>query len=155
MSFSLYSPVFMNSERMAVRYTADGSNLSPPLRWCDVPEGTQSFALVCDDPDAGDGPMVHWVLYDIPAEVHAIDGNLPAQQIVLQKAKHGRNDFGTIGYSGPAPPPGSLHRYFFKLYALEDESQLEPGATCTDLTAAIEYQILGQARLMVLYERIE
>lgn len=153
MSFCLYSPVFMNSERMAARYTQDGANMSPPLHWCDVPEWTESFALVCDDPDGPDGVCVHWLLYDIPPRVRTLDQNLPAQAIVMGCAKQGLNDFGTIGYAGPAPPPGSLHRYFFKLYAIDSALSLSPGSRAEAIQEAIDGHVLGQARLMVLYER--
>src|SRR6516164_7719219 len=101
------------------KYTADGADVSPPLQWQGTPPTAKSFALICDDPDAPRGTWVHWVLFNLPAEQRQLEEATPGVEVLASGAKHGKNDFGKIGYGGPAPPPGKPHRYFFKLYALD------------------------------------
>ena len=120
---------FADGALIPKQYTGDGNNLSPPLRWSDTPDKTKSFALICDDPNASRDTWVHWVIYNIPADVRSLSEGIPNREMLDNGAKQGKNDFGTVGYGGPAPPPGPPHRYFFKLYALDTMLDLPPGAT--------------------------
>jgi Raf kinase inhibitor-like YbhB/YbcL family protein len=153
MTFTLKSSAFTNGAVIPVEHTGDGVDVSPPLEWSGVPQGTVAFVLICDDPDAPAGTWVHWVLYDIPATITKLDKNVPKDKIVLSSAKHGVNDFGRIGYNGPAPPRGKPHRYFFKLYAVSKLTGLPPGATKQQVLDAIKGNILAECSLMGTYQR--
>src|SRR4029077_19856078 len=100
-----------------LKYTAAGADLSPPLRWTNPPEGTKSFALTMDDHE--DRIWVHWVLHGIAATVRELPEGVPRQEALPGVGSQGLNDFGEVGYSGPCPPPGPAHLYFFRLYALD------------------------------------
>ena len=126
---------------------------SPPLHWSEPPEGTQSLALICDDPDAPVGTWVHWVLFNLPAETRELEEGLPTTETLSNGAKQGKNDFGKIGYGGPAPPKGKPHRYFFKLYALDKAVDLSPGATKAKLVEAMKGHILAEGQLVGKYGR--
>jgi Raf kinase inhibitor-like YbhB/YbcL family protein len=149
----LTSAAFKEGETIPSMYTGDGEDVSPPLQWNDVPEGTCSFALIADDPDAPRGTWVHWVLFNVPADARSLPGRVPTERDVLQGARQGTNDFRKIGYGGPAPPPGKPHRYFFKLYALDNAVTLPAGASKQQLLKAIEGHVLGEGQLMVRYGR--
>jgi Raf kinase inhibitor-like YbhB/YbcL family protein len=118
-----------------------------------VPDGAKSLALICDDPDAPMGTWVHWVIYDMPVSVSGLPEGVPKTETSLGGAKQGTTDFKRIGYGGPCPPPGKPHRYFFKLYALDSTSGLEPGAKKAELLRAIEGHVLAEGRLMGTYGR--
>ena len=152
MEMELVSTAFENEEMIPSRYTSDGLNHSPPLSWSGLPEGTVTMALICDDPDAPIGTFVHWVLYDLPASVTELPEGLPPDKVLDNGAKQGTNGFLKIGYRGPSPPSGT-HRYYFKLYALDCELGLKPGATKKQLLQATEGHILAQAQLMGRYKR--
>lgn len=152
MSFTLTSSAFKEGEMIPMKYTCDGADVSPPLAWSDPPEGTGSFALISDDPDAPVGTWVHWVMYNIPADVSELPEGVPADKELKSGAVQGVNDFRKFGYGGPCPP-GGTHRYFFKLYALGTELNLNPGATKADVEEAVRGHILGEARLMGRYSR--
>jgi len=149
----LSSPSFDQGGAIPVKHTCDGEDISPPLAWSGVPEGAKSLALICDDPDAPMKTWVHWVIYDIPADTTSLPENLPKSETVLGSAKQGKNDFGRTGYGGPCPPPGKPHRYYFKLYALDTELGLKPGATKRELLRAMEGHVLGEGQLMGTYKR--
>ncbi len=153
MTIELTSPAFGDGEAIPGRYTADGDDVSPPLRWGEPPAGTRYFALVCDDPDAPRRTWVHWVLYDLPADARGLDEAVPAEATLPNGARQGKNDFRKVGYGGPAPPPGKPHRYFFKLYALDAPSGLSPSATKAQLLAAVEGHVLGEGQLVGRYGR--
>lgn len=153
MTFQLSSKAFANQAPIPVRYTGQGPDVSPPLEWVNTPEKTVAFALVCDDPDAPAGDWVHWLLYDIPAAVRSLAESLPRSPKVLGSAKQGLTDFGHIGYNGPMPPPGKVHRYSFRLYALDAATGLDSGATKTQLLRAMQGHILGVAELVGTYRR--
>lgn len=147
--FGLTSPAFGEGQVVPVRYTADGPDLSPPLRIQDPPEGTVSFALIMDDPDAPMGTWVHWVAWNIPGTASAIpEGGLP------EGAVEGTNSWGRTGYGGPSPPRGTgVHRYVFTLYALDTTLDLPPSTDKAGLLAAIKGHVLGEARLVGTYTR--
>ena len=146
--FTLTSPDFGTDEPIPRKLTCDGANHSPKLDWIHAPEGTRSFALIVDDPDAPKGTFTHWVLFDIPADIN----HIPAGESI---GISGRNDFQHEGYGGPCPPPNhGEHRYFFKLFALDVESlDLKLGARRSEVEQAMEGHILGQTQLMGRYER--
>jgi len=147
---SISSPAFTAGENIPVEFTGDGDNFAPPLAWKNAPDGTKAFALVCDDPDAPMGTWVHWVLYDLPADMTALD---ISQAALPDGAKEGLNDFHEEGYGGPAPPPGPAHRYFFRLYALSAPTGLAAGATREQLQAAMDGHILAETQMMGTYQR--
>jgi len=153
MPLELKSPDFSSGESIPKQLTCDGADISPALAWNDPPGGTQSFALIADDPDAPVGTWVHWVLFDLPANARALPQNVPKQEQLADGSRQGRNDFRKIGYGGPCPPPGKPHRYFFKLYALDMKLNLKPGATKKDVERAMQGHILAQGEWMGRYAR--
>jgi Raf kinase inhibitor-like YbhB/YbcL family protein len=152
MPFEITSSAFAPQASIPQKYTCDGQDVSPPLSWSDPPQGTESFALICDDPDAPVGTWVHWVLFNIPADRRALSENIPPQDQLSDGSLHGRNGWRRRDYGGPCPPSGT-HRYFFKLYALDTSLALEAGATKKDVLSAMEGHILGQAELVGTYSR--
>jgi Raf kinase inhibitor-like YbhB/YbcL family protein len=127
------SPGFAADGDIPTRFTCDGDDVSPPLEWSGVPEGTRELALLMEDPDAPSGTFVHWTLYAIPADSAALrEGEVPAG------AREGKNSFGDSGYGGPCPPEGDQpHQYTFIVYALRDPLDLEAGASPEDVRAAV------------------
>ncbi|MDX1670946.1 MAG: YbhB/YbcL family Raf kinase inhibitor-like protein, partial [Balneolaceae bacterium] len=150
--FSIGSTAFNEGDAIPEKYTCDGEDISPPLSWNGAPEGTVSYALVSDDPDAPGQTWVHWVIYNLPANVSELGEQVPTDKKLDNRALQGKNDFGNIGYGGPCPP-GGTHRYFFRLYALNSELDLEPGATKAELMDAIDGRILEETQLMGRYTR--
>jgi Raf kinase inhibitor-like YbhB/YbcL family protein len=153
MGILLTSSAFADGSPIPTQHTCDGVDASPPLKWIGPPAGTKSFALICDDPDAPAGVWVHWVLYNIPATVVELPEGVPLDEVVLNGARQGLNDFTRIGYGGPCPPRGKPHRYFFKLYALDVDLSLKSKATKQDVVAAMQGHILEEAQLMGTYQR--
>ena len=146
------SRAFESGGMIPSKYTCDGEDISPPLHWSDPPLGTQSFALVSDDPDAPVGTWVHWVIWNIPATARALDEDLAKKESLPTGASQGTNDFRRIGYGGPCPPSGT-HRYFFKFYALDTTLSLPPHTTKSVLDQAMRGHILAQAEVMGTYRR--
>ena len=146
------SSAFNEGAMIPEKYTCDGPNISPPLKWSDAPEETKSFAIICEDPDAPSGIWVHWVLFNLPVNVKELPENIPAIGKVSNGAKQGKNDFGKIGYGGPCPP-GGTHRYFFQVYALTKELDLEAGISKSELISAMEGNILSEGQIMGKYQR--
>ena len=153
MALTIKSSVFSDGDMMVAKYTCKGEDVSPSLSWDGVPSGTKSFALICDDPDAPFMTWVHWVIYDIPANVTELSEGVPKDNTLSSGAKQGRNDFRKIGYGGPCPPPGGPHRYFFKLYALNAMLNLEPGLTKKALLKKMEGHILEEAQIIGKFKR--
>lgn len=151
MVFRLESSAFANGGDIPRKYTGEGDDLSPPLRWEDPPPGTQSYVLIVDDPDAPRGTFTHWILFDIPA--HCTE--LPEGIGVRTVGRSGRNDFGTLGYRGPHPPVGhGPHRYYFRLYALDRPTLgLGEGASRVGVERALRGHVLATAEWMGRYER--
>ena len=111
MTIEVISTAFQQGMSIPKEYTGDGADQSPPLRWSEPPSGTKSIALVCDDPDAPRGTWVHWVLFNLPTETRELEEGVPTTATLPSGAKQGKNDFGNVGYGGPAPPKGKAHRY--------------------------------------------
>lgn len=152
MEIKIKSSAFEDGGLIPAKYTCDGADVSPPLQWDVVPEGTKSIALICDDPDAPMGTWVHWVLFNLPSEANELAENIPAEEALPNGARQGVSDFGRIGYGGPCPPSGT-HRYFFKIYALNAEVGLQAGINKRQLLKAMEGHILGQGQLVGKYKR--
>jgi len=151
-ALSLTSTAFQQGETIPTEYTADGRDVSPPLKWSDPPGGTKSFALVCDDPDAPRETFTHWVVGNLPAEVRELSEG--ATQTALPRgAMQGVNSFKRTGYGGPSPPPGKSHRYRFHLYALDAALPLTEGVSAADLKSAMQGHVLAETELMGLYGR--
>lgn len=134
------------------KYTCDGENISPPLKWMNPPETTRSFALIFEDPDAPAKTWTHWVLYNIPANQTGLRERVQNLEKFDNGAMHGINDFKKYGYGGPCPPSGT-HRYFLKIYALKKQLDLAPGATRKQLLETMEGQIIEKAELMGRYKK--
>jgi Raf kinase inhibitor-like YbhB/YbcL family protein len=145
--FALHSSAFDHGGPIPRPYGCEGEDLSPPLSWSGAPEGTRSLALVVDDPDAPGGTFTHWLAWALDPGAEGL-GEGEAAPV------EGRNDFGTAGYRGPCPPPGhGRHRYSFRLYALDSEPDLRPGASKRDVERALEGHGLAEAELIGTYER--
>lgn len=147
------STAFSKGGMIPAKFTCSGADVSPQLAWQGVPSGTQSFALIIDDPDAPVGTWVHWVLYNLPANVKELPEGVEKKEQLDNGALQGRNDFKKIGYGGPCPPPGKPHRYFFKLYALDTKLDLKAGAAKAEVERAMTGHVLGQGQLMGKFGR--
>ncbi len=152
MEISITSPAFKEGEMIPAKYTVKGENISPPLNWKNIPSNAKTIALINDDPDAFGGDWVHWVIFNIPANTTGLPENVPPKEVLDNNAKQGINDFPTIGYKGPQPPKG-VHRYMYKIYALDIELGLAAGATKQQLLKAMEGHILARGLLMGKYSR--
>lgn len=144
-ALELKSDDFKNGAYIPSKCAYDTSNIIPSLYWSNAPEGAESFAIICDDPDAPGKTWVHWVIFNIPKNARNISE--------ASGAMNGFNDFGNIGYGGPCPPPGKPHRYYFKLYALDTVLNLEEGATKEEVLAAMKGHILDETEIIGLYKR--
>ena len=145
---NLSSDAFKNGQPIPRQYTCDGADQTPVVRWGAPPEGTKSFALVIDDPDAPSGTFRHWGVFDIPASARSIgDGKHVGTEVT--------NDFGKSGYGGPCPPPGhGAHHYHFKLFALDTEKLgLSPDAKVVDVENAARRHAIAEGEIIGTYER--
>ena len=153
------SPSMASGETMPRDYTPDGRNLSPPITWDNLPEGTREIAVVCSDFGAGNPPpWVHWIIYRIPATASGLPAGLPILSETpmpseLAGAIQGLNGWRRPYYRGPAPPGGTPHLYHFTVYALDEALGLEPGLTRQGLLKAMEGHIIGQGDIVPVYER--
>lgn len=152
MKINVGSAAFTEGGMIPRQYTCDGADISPPLSWSTLPEGTKSIAIIVDDPDAPAGTWVHWLLYNLPPDLKGLSENVPAQKTLANGGMHGMTDFRRIGYGGPCPPSGT-HRYFFKVYVLDSILGLFPGAIKKRLLSAMEGHILAEGELMGRYRR--
>ena len=152
----LTSSDFGNNESICKEFTCDGEDISPALQWSGAPEGTRSFALIVDDPDAPDPAnprmtWVHWVLYNMPPTADSLP-QAATEQDLPEGTMQGLNDWKKTGFGGPCPPIGE-HRYFFKLYALDTELSGLGNPAKADLEKAMKGHVLGKAELVGLYRR--
>jgi len=145
----LISSAFENFDDIPIKYTAEGDDVSPPLRWQDAPSGTRSFALICDDPDAPHGTWDHWLLYNIPSSIGTLTEGL--KDDFPHDIRSCLNSWGNKDYGGPNPPSG-IHRYFFTLYALDTVLQLPDTAKKANLLNAMNDHILAEASLVGRYQ---
>ncbi len=153
MALHLESPAFQPGGAIPKEFACEGPDHSPALQWSNAPENTRSFVLIVDDPDAPVGTWVHWVVYDLPAGTKSLPQGVSKSEKLQGGGVQGKNDFKRIGYGGPCPPPGKPHRYFFKLYALDTELNLKPGAKKAEIEQAMHGHILANAELMGTYGR--
>jgi len=149
MALQLTSDAFVNGQSIPAKYTCTGKNISPALAWTEPPTGTQSLALIVDDPDAPGQTWVHWVLFNIPVSTRSLPEDISSSS---ENISAGNGSSGKAGYQGPCPPSGT-HRYFFKLYALDNIPSLSPGTTKDQLLKAMDGHILAQAELMGTFSK--
>jgi len=153
MSLSISSSAFNEGDRIPDKYTCEGEDISPQLIWSDTPEGTKSFTLICDDPDAPMGTWDHWLIYNIPADSEGLSEAVPTNELLTDGSKQGLNSWEQTSYGGPCPPPGDPHRYFFKLYALDTMLTLTGDADKSTLENEMQEHILAEAQLMGTFSR--
>ena len=156
----LTSTAFQHIESIPLRFTADGEDLSPPLLWSGLPTNTASLAILCEDPDAPrsrqEGPFVHWVLFNLLPELGMLPEGLPKEEVLGEPwlCRQGVNSMNQVGYNGPAPPVGhGMHRYFFRLLALDKLLELPHGVRREELLRAASGHVLGETELLGTYER--
>ena len=152
MSIIVESPAFQQKQSIPMKYTCDGSDISPPLAWKNIPEKTKSIVVICDDPDSPAGTWVHWVCYDIPLSIDSFNENIPKTDSLPVGGKQGMTDFGRVGYGGPCPPSGT-HRYFFKVFALDVVLGLPAGKSKKDIERAMKGHVLAWGELVGKYSR--
>lgn len=153
MALDLTSPAFGQGSTLPAKYTCSGEGISPPLEWADIPEGTESFILICLDPDAPSGMFSHWVVFNLPPSENSLDEGQPSEENLASGALQGVNDYGDIGYGAPCPPAGPAHRYFFRLYAVDSMLDLQAGASRQEVMDRIQNHTLGSSELMVKFAR--
>lgn len=156
----LISTAFDNQDLIPPRYTCDGQDVSPPLTWSPPPADTKSLAIICEDPDAPGKTWVHWLVYNLSPSTRSLpeavtgESATPSDSIfaITEGGLQGINDFHQLAYGGPCPP-GGIHRYFFKVYALDKVLELKPGATKAELEGAMKDHIIDRGELMGYYSR--
>src|SRR5215831_17890946 len=155
MAFKLRSPAIAPSGFIPAKYTCDGPNVSPPLRWIDPPVDTKSFVVIVDDNEVSGGARVHWLLYGITASRRELPEGIPNLDTVEHIGTQGTNGFGSVGYGGPCPPTGTSHDYCFTLYSLDAPIGIPPRAVKMDVVRAMQGHVLEQVRLVARYSRKE
>jgi len=153
MNLQVKSPDFASGGTIPKQFTCEGVDASPALEWSAPPSGTESFALITDDPDAPAGTWVHWVAFDLPPTLRSLPQAVPKKEQLPDGTRQGQNDFGKTGYGGPCPPPGKVHRYFFKIYALDTKLNLPSRATKKDVERAMQNHVLAQGEYVGRYSR--
>jgi Raf kinase inhibitor-like YbhB/YbcL family protein len=153
MTFTLQSSAFASGAPIPRAHTCDAADRSPPLAWSPPPAGTQSLALIVEDPDAPGGTFVHWVLFNLPPEPAELAAGVPKEAALSNGARQGRNGFRRVGYGGPCPPPGPPHHYRFQLHALDALLDVTPGAASSELRRAMDGHVLGRSELVGTYGR--
>ena len=152
------SSAFAMNQPIPKKYTGEGEDVSPELEFINVPEKAKSLALIMDDPDAPPGTWVHWVIYNLPSDTRRLPENFPKKEALKDGTKQGPcwgvDSFERVGYYGPLPPPGKVHHYFFKLFALDKMLDLLPSkATKNELLKAMKGHVLASAELVGVYQR--
>jgi len=151
MAVTITSSAFSEGGFILPRYTCDDLNISPPLEWQSSQEG-ESWALICDDPDAPSGIWTHWVIFNLPPQTRNLPEHVMGREELENGALQGLNTWGTIGYRGPCPSQG-VHHYSFKIYLLDTRLDLPAGSTPQDLMEAMEGHVLDQGQLTGIYFR--
>lgn len=146
--FKIISLAFKNGEKIPMKYSCDDKDISPPLSWANAPAATQSFALICSDPDAPAGTWYHWVIFNIPNTTTVIaENDIPAHSFL------GKNSWGRSQYNGPCPPHGKPHHYIFTLYALDTKLNLPQESAVETLIKAMQGHILASTQIIALFDR--
>jgi Raf kinase inhibitor-like YbhB/YbcL family protein len=154
LQMKLSSTAFDEGGKLPPRFTCDGEGISPPLEWEDVPDGTQGFVLICEDPDAPSGVFTHWLLYNLSAGSRELGEGQPRNEVLSIGARQGTNSFGEIGYGGACPPRRDReHRYIFKLHALDADLAVQPGASKEELLTVMRNHVLAETQLIGKYKR--
>ena len=157
MSIRVTSSAFASGQPIPRKYTGEGEDVSPPLSWSNVPAGAKELALICDDPDAPQAePWVHWLLYKIPPQTGGLPEAVPREKTLREPAgaMQGINSFRKIGYGGPMPPRGhGVHHYHFRVYALKQSLDVQPGIDKASLLAAMRGAVIAEGELVGTYER--
>ena len=158
-TITLSSDAFKEGGEIPKKYTGEGQDISPPLQWSGVPAEARELVLIADDPDApGDVPFVHWVLYNFPGTVNSLAEGVERtrEPASPEHARQGKNSAGTLGYFGPMPPPGRVHHYHFRLYAVDKALNLKPELKRDQVMAAMnkaDVHILAEGELIGTYQR--
>jgi Raf kinase inhibitor-like YbhB/YbcL family protein len=152
-NLSIHSPDFAANERIPVTYTCSGDNKSPELAWSGVPASTKTLALLVRDPDAPMGSYVHWVVFNLPASVSGLPAAVPTTPTIVGGGEQGFNGRGVSGYQGPCPPPGRVHHYHFKLYALDTSLNLPESATAAQVEQAVTGHVIASGELVGTFSR--
>jgi len=155
MALKLRSPVLAPGGWIPAKYTCDGPDVSPPLRWTDPPSNTKSFAVIVDAQEVSAGARVHWLLYGVAGSLRELPEGVPPLDTVENIGIQGTNGFGNVGYGGPCPPPGRSYHYVFTLYALDAPVMLPPRTVKVDLVRSMQGHVLAQAQLVGRYSRKE
>ncbi|WP_068466432.1 YbhB/YbcL family Raf kinase inhibitor-like protein [Candidatus Protochlamydia phocaeensis] len=145
--------VFEYQQPIPSKYTCSGENISPPLKFLQIPQHAQSLVLIVDDPDAPHGVFDHWIIWNISPHVTQLSEGAPELKRLSPHPIEAKNGFGKKGYGGPCPPPGKPHRYFFKLYALDVPLALSEASSKKDVEQAMKGHVIEQAELMGTYQR--
>ena len=151
MAVTITSSAFSEGSLIPLLYTCDDLNISPPLEWKSSRVG-ESWALICDDPDAPSGIWTHWIIFNLPPQTPSLPEHIMGREELENGALQGVNSWGAIGYRGPCPSRG-VHRYFFKIYLLDTMLDLPAGSTHQELLKAIDRHLLDQGQLMGIYFR--
>lgn len=153
MTISLESTAFKEGEPIPARHSCEGYNISPPLKWSNLPADTVSLAIICEDPDAPSGLWTHWIIFNIPKDTPGLKEKIMPREEVDKKIRQGLNSWGTVGYRGPCPPQGT-HHYYFRIFALDTILDLHSSCTRDDLLERMKNHILDEGQLMGTYTRI-
>lgn len=151
--FKLTSSAFATGTEIPRQYTCKGEDVSPVFEWSGAPQNTATFAIIMDDPDAPGGTWVHWVMWNIPGTAQSLPEGIARHEQLDDGGRQGRNSFRKVGYNGPCPPPGQTHRYFFRIYALDQKLDLPAGATRSQLDDAMKGHLLAEAEYMGTFHR--
>jgi Raf kinase inhibitor-like YbhB/YbcL family protein len=152
MTLELTSSAFSAGDAIPAKYTCNGDGTSPPLQWTSPPAGTQSLALIVDDPDAPNGTFVHWVIYNLPPSARGLPEGVPTDGSLADGSLNGNNGANNLGYTGPCPPSGT-HHYHFKVYALDVKLDAAAGWSKDQLLGGMQGHILAQGELVGLYAK--
>jgi Raf kinase inhibitor-like YbhB/YbcL family protein len=148
----LIESVFKAEQTIPAKYTCDGEDISPPLKFLQIPQGTKSLVLIVDDPDAPHGTFDHWIVWNLPPQLTQLSEGAHELSTLSPTPPQGLNGFKKTYYNGPCPPPGKPHHYHFKLYALDTWLSLAEGASKQEVEKAMKGHVIDQAELIGLYQ---
>jgi Raf kinase inhibitor-like YbhB/YbcL family protein len=149
---TIKSSAFEDGQMIPAKYTCQGRNISPELKWSPLPDGAMSIALICEDPDAPMGTWTHWVIWNIPAKKQELEENIPKIEELPDGVRQGTNSNRQFGYTGPCPPSGT-HRYYFRLYALDTMLTLAGEVTKDNLLEAMNGHVIAEGTIMGTYQK--
>jgi len=152
-TISISSDAFAEGERIPARYTCSGEDVSPALSWGDPPAGTESLAVICDDPDCPTGLFTHWMLLNIPPDKRGLSEGVKRAPVLEDNSIQGANSFGKLEYDGPCPPPGKPHRYYFRIFALDIALTLRSPANRRAVDNAMKGHVLATGEYMGTFSR--